>query len=93
MWIFNLVLVVISQTIIMYVTDCSMYLYVRQVAGKHKEYLGYVLLMGILTVFVWYTLDDGDTMLLALLTMLLVVSTAVSGININGGVKSGKREN
>lgn len=90
MWGINLVMTLISQAVILYVTDCSAFLIVRSTGRQKNEYICFSLLFGLTTAVLWYNLDVGNTLLLALITLLLVVSTVVSGINVNGGVNIGR---
>ena len=90
MWGINLVMTLISQAVILYVTDCSAFLIVRSTGRRKTEYICFALLFGLTTAVLWYNLDVGNTLLLSLITLLLVVSTVVSGINVNGGVNIGR---
>ena len=90
MWGINLVMALISQAVILYVTDCLAFLIVRSTGQQKTKYLCFALLFGLTTAIMWYNLDEGNTLLLTLTTLLLVVSTVVSGINANGGVNIGR---
>ncbi len=80
----------ISQAVILYVTDCLAFLIVRSTGQQKTKYLCLSLLFGSTTAILWYNLGVGNALLLALITLLLVVSTVTSGINVNGGVNIGR---
>ena len=90
MWGINLVMALISQAVILYVTDCLAFLIVRSIGQQKTKYLCFSLLFGLTTAILWYNLGVGNVLLLALITLLLVVSTVTSGINVNGGVNIGR---
>ena len=90
MWGINLVMALISQAVILYVTDCLAFLIVHSAGQQKTKYLCFSLLFGLTTAILWYNLGVGNALLLALITLLLVVSTVISGINVNGGVNIGR---
>ena len=90
MWGINLVMTLISQAVILYVTDCSAFLIVRSTGRQKTKYLWFSLLFGLTTAVLWYNLGVGNTLLLTLITLLFVVSTVVSGLKVDGGVNIGR---
>lgn len=91
MWIYDLALTIISQAVILYVTDCLAFLVVRSYGHEKVAYLSFALLFGLMTAVLWYNLYEANSLLLLLITLLLAVSAIVSEIQVNGGAHFGRR--